>query len=336
MGIKTYSLLPALSLLVSACAPKGHIDEIRLTSFPETVELTGATVAFDTIQGSIGVVQLVDSSYYCWMYGSDNFIMKTDRDFNIRNFTCRKGEGSGEVTGISATYGDILADGSPGVVDPYRYLLYRIDEDRNDSLSVVGDFGVLIDRILPRDILQITDTEYVIVPATYDYGLVSYSEGSDSLIRWPLGYDFGPVETPVQYITAMRAVDLNRKRGVIGEIYGGLPLLILHDMSGKVFRRITYGPVPEISSLNAASNDPFTDIKLTDNHIYILYRESPDADSSHILVTDYDGNPVVRLIVAPTYTFEIDPDKRRIICVTPRPEEGNLTVYPIPDIITQP
>lgn len=332
--IKTV-LFILLCCLVNSCNQQCNKD-IKQIVPPPVIELEGTAIGFDTIEGVIGVVRHINRRYYCYMYKSPYCIMSMDEDYKNPSFYARKGEGPNDIYGMSTIYGEILQDSEIGIFDPYTAKIYQVIESNPDSIKLICDLQKKLAIYVPMDVFCIDKVNYLFVPGTYEYGLMSYVTTTDSIVRWPMGYDFGDLENPNQYITSFRALDYNRKNNVIAEIYGGLPVIILHDVTGKVINRVSFGIIPKIKEITAKTINKVADIRLTDSYIYILYREDDADNRDEIFVLNYDLEAVYRFHIDEAYTIEIDTANKRLICVNPEREDANLMTYDLSHYLTNP
>lgn len=336
--MKHISLSSALLIAIFTACTTGPTEPTLHHIEPSSnkIELSAQNATFDTIPGVIGMVQKSDSSYFFYLYRSDHCLMETDSDFNIRGFAAKIGEGPHEVRGVAPVYGDILNSGATGFLDPYTFVLYRLSDSLPRQAVEVVDFAGDLAQYQPLYSFSTSDSTYVIVPGIYQYGLIGYNAASHTIDTWPVGYTAFDTENPVKHITSFRDAAFNKKHGIIAETYGKLPLLILHNTNGDITSMLAYGDLPDIDTLQEDDPDPFAAIKLTDNNIYILYRDNDEAPRNDILVIGYDGTLIATLGVDAAYTFEVDPDCRRIICINPNDDDAAVKFYSIPDIIAQP
>ena len=94
--------------------------------------------------------------------------------------------------------------------------------------------------------------------------------------------------------------------------------------------------MPRWENIDGDSENLISGICLTDNCIFTLLGDcDPTGDPKDIqsvLVTDYEGHPVVHLNIKPAYSISIDKDYRRLIAVNPD-EDESIIIYDIPDWI---
>lgn len=321
----------AFCIGLTAC-DKGHDGNeiIALESFPEETVLQGSAVEFDTIMGVVGSAEVLDSAYMFYLYDSDHFIMQTDKDFNIAGYKARKGQGPGEFSGISTAFGDILADGGFGVGDPYNSRLYEYKGENYDSLTLVADLWGALGNIGAWRMIQTSDSTVIAILLAHEYGIKEVNTRTGERSDWPLGYDLDENAQNKNAITSFRALSHNRRNGLTGEIYGGLPVLILHDGEGNVWKRMAYGNIPATETIEYGTHSPLRGVRLGDKYIYLLCIEDKEQPYAHILVTDYDGNAVGKLKIEYAQTFTVDEEAGRIIAVNPNVDERGLMVYELP------
>lgn len=336
MKIKKMSgWLPAVSVALcvglTAC-DKGHdpSEIIALEGFPEETVLQGTAVEFDTIMGVVGSAEVLDTAYLFYLYDSDHFIMQTDKDFNIVGYRARKGQGPDEFSGISTDFGDILADGGFGVADPYKSRLYEYTGENHDSLALVADLWAALGNTEAWRMIQTSDSTVIAILLADEYGIKEVNTRTGERSDWPLGYELDENAQNKNAITSGRALAHNRRNGVTGELYSRLPVVILHDREGNVWKRMSYGNIPATETIEYGTHSPLKGVRLGDKYIYLLCIEEKGQPYAHILVADYEGNAVGKLKIEYANAFTVDEQAGRIIAVNPDVDERGLMVYQLP------
>lgn len=321
-----------ISLCCISCIDKNEYSvRVNIEDFLHTESLEGTDIELDTIPGICASVVPVDSLYFCYLFKSDNYLMVTDRDFNILGYTAHIGAGPGDVSQISFLYGKILKNVEMAV----------LDVNKSEVLGCnLGNWGLLTPRLgasslaglpAPLYLLQLNNGNYLSAPLDYEYGLYSLDITDGRVEEWPVGIDLP--DDKKYAITSSRWVSYNPSKDIVVEYYSVLPILILHNADGEVIKHIQFGDMPKFDDIN--ENSPFliADICLTDKYIFILLENNDQSDLldevSVILATDYDGRPVGSFTIKAATSISIDASCKRLIGVNPNAEH-NITVYDLP------
>ncbi len=320
-----------IATLISCSNRKDSTILISPDKFIKSETLEGQTISFDTIPGIVGSVIPVDSLYFCYLFRSDNYLMVTDRDFNILGYTAHRGGGPGEVSQISFLYGKILKDADFCVLDPNKRMVYGCYLDNWNQLVPKLDLSLDSNIPTPLYLQEMNDGKYLMAYMDYEYGLYTYDPCNNSISYWPIGLDL-PEEKKYD-ISCGRGMSYNKANDIAAEFYSSLPVLILHNGEGEVVRIIQYADMPLLNSLTDDSPIMIEDVWLTDNCIFTLLGDGcipADTDGGKpILVTDYKGNPIVRLNIKQASSFSIDEEYHRLITVN-SDEDENIAVYNLP------
>ena len=333
-----YSIIFICSCIIALCYScndkNAQTINTRSELFHKAETLDGRHVEFDTIPGVVGLLTPVDSLYFCYLYDSEHYIMITDRDFNILGYTARKGGGPGEVIQISTLFGNILKNTDFAVLDPNKRTVYGCDLNHWNDMTPRLELATVTDVPTPLYLQELKNGKYLMAPMDYQYGLYTYDQAVDSVYHWPIGPDLP--ENKKHYISSGRRFAYNQTNDIVAEYYSVLPLLILHNVNGDVVRIFQYDDMPRWENIDGDSENLISGICLTDNCIFTLLGDCDSTgdpkDIQSVLVTDYEGHPVVRLNIKPAYSISIDKDYRRLIAVNPD-EDENITIYDIPDWI---
>ncbi len=154
--------------------------------------------------------------------------------------------------------------------------------------------------------------------------LIAYDPRNSEVKEWPIGLETVNVSHPEESHVSLRAYDYNVKSGLISEIYGLLPTVVVHDESGSVIRTITINGLPGERGDNV---DYFRDICMTDNHILILCGDPSVDESNYVAVVTHAGEPVALYEIRPTSTMSYDEANAMLITTNPEMDEGNIAVY---------
>ncbi len=324
-------------LLLSVChaiITEAFFVRVNSNDFINVEALDGRDVEFDTIPGVCGSVIPVDSLYFCYLYRSDNYLMVTDRDFQIKGYTARKGYGPNEVSQISFLYGNILNGVDIAVFDPDKRIVFGSNRDQWEELTPQLNLSDQYDVPAPLCLLELGSGKYLMAHWDYEYGLHTYDRADDSVDNWPLGIDL-PGDKKYE-ISSGRGMVYSRSNDIVAEYYSVLPILILHGTDGDVLRVLQYADMPRWSDFNENSSSIIEDVCLTDNCIFTLLggdNRYDDTDVvSSIVITDYNGITTGCLEIDRANTISIDEYCRRLIAVNPN-ADNNIRVYELPSWI---
>jgi len=307
--------------------------------FPKAIALEGENVVFDTIPGVVGEVYVSDGEYLFYLYASDHFIMVTDSTFHIKGYLGRQGQGPHDILGVSGPFGQRTPDGGVMMYDSYAIKLYEGNHNVSDEVHVVADLSTNMIGYAPRAIIRLSDGKFVGVRGNFKYGLVAYANGDGQVVEWPIGDWLADDKQIIPVVVSHRALHYNPVRKIVGEIYGSIPLVILHDESGLVVKMLLFEEnMPSLSALDDDAPDYFRSIKLTNNYIYLLQGDDAENEYSRLMVLDYDGVPQADLHIAKASTFDVDTVARKVIAVNPNSDDDgeNVRVYELPVSISHP
>lgn len=325
-------IMLSLSIFFSC---KKDSNEAIFTDFPVTLEMKGTVVEFpDSFINSIGSLVAVEDGYWCSIYDSDDCLLVADSMFRpIRTFA-HKGQGPGEITGKSSDYGRIISgDGLAQVYDPNTHVLYGTNSANDYKLKKIADFNNdSLKRYPPVKVTLLDNGNYVMEKDDFSYGLIEFNPRDSSVKKWPVGYEFEDMDKPDMKFTDMHFIAYNPENGVVAEGYDRIPTVILHDETGNIIRKITYGGY-EYLGREAEAPSCYNDIKLTDKHILLMYSSDTDRKKATIFALDYEGNPVVEMRFPYFSTFTVDSIRNRIITVDPNNEDEMIIVYDLPEIL---
>lgn len=323
-------------VLICVSCNNNNVTTVRVFSddFINVETLKGKDIELDTIPGICGCVIPIDSLYFCYLYRSDNYLMITDRDFNIKGYTAHRGSGPNEVSQISFLYGNILNDARFAVLDIDKRTVYGGNLDNWTNFDSKLNLTMQKDIPAPIYLQQLNNGKFLMAHMDFEYGLFTYNQIDDTVDYWPVGLELP--ENKKYEISSGRGLTYNRANDIVAEYYSILPILILHGADGDVLRTIQYADMPRLENLNEDSPSMIKDICLTDNYIYALWggcdSGSCNKDESSIYITCYSGNPIACLIIKQASTISIDEENHRLIAVNPN-AENNITVYNLPDCV---
>lgn len=299
----------------------GSIEESRL--------LEGDTL--DTLLDDIyilGDVAVIDDGYVFYQYDSDCFLLYFNPDTGRQVPFAVKGEGPGEITSVSGTFGQALdSSGSFTVFDPNKSKLFSCSRANDFTLEERCAYPSGFKKYVPFNILVLKNGKYVSPRGDFKYGMVAYDSQSGDVMEWSLGYEFDDLEHPDGDIVSSRSVSYSPKNGLVAETYGKLPVVILHDEEGDISGLVRYKP-----SDAPVSGESMTihDTALTDNLMWILCSD-PDAEvNSIVYVLNYEGNEVACFEITPSITITIDVERRKLIAVNPNNDGANAISYTLP------
>lgn len=322
-----------LSIFVALNSCNKEKNEVNVTvhSFPKTETLKGTPKSIsDSVVRVLGNVEIAGDSYIFYQYNNPNYLLATDKQFKTITEFAPKGEGPDEVNNVSLLYGQDLGNGLLSVFDSKAKKMYGADSKSGYRLVEVENFTDTDFNVWR--IAKMKNGTYVGARGDYRYGLMAI--GPDyNVTEWPIGYEFEDPMSPLEEHMSMRDLAYNAERGILGEIYGSLPVVILHDESGKVVKTITYNGFKETKDEDGSLPDCFVSIRLTSDYIWILKGDEDVDATSEIFVFDYDGNPVASLAIPYAQTMTVDEATNRILAIDANQEENNVIIYEIPDFL---
>lgn len=324
-------LLIVLFSLIGCRLEKSSDNNSR---FAHEITLDGDSVMIDTIAGVVGAVRAYDDSYILFLYDSDNFLMIADSTFTPVAYSAPKGQGPSEVQWVTSEYGYPCGRDSFHVFDPYSKRLYRTDLS-GAPLDEVFTPGESLIAASPRALLPMSDGHFAGLYGTSRYGMFDYDPENDSINIWPVGVEEleAKKDERTNYsVTSLRSMAYEPTRKLVGEIYGKIPVAVIHNEDGSVYGVIRSGDMPDIDLIKEEDKEEYHHIRMTTNYIYLLHG---DAECS-IIAYDYDLKPVAKMSIRPASHFDVDAGRRRFVAVDPNSDSTNIMVYPIPEFITAP
>lgn len=318
-------------LALVSCNGKQSGTNVKVESFTKTVTLTGTPVNMsDSVVRVIGSVYPTDNGYVFYQYGNPYLLLATDKEFNLIKAFARKGEGPGEVSSVSDLFGQKLDNGFLTVFDSYTKKMYGADPKNNYQLMEVDNFADTSFDVWA--IARMKNGTFVGARSDFRYGLIAI-DADRKVSEWPVGYEFNNPDNPDNEYLSLRVLDYNPERGILGEIYGKLPVVILHDENGNIVKTIIYTEYKAVKKENGRLSDCFCGLSLTSKYIYVLKGDRDTDDNSEILVFDYDGTPVASLEIPYAQIMTVDEAANRILAIDANQEENNVMIYEIPDFL---
>lgn len=329
-------VISLITILTVSCAKDSDDNITVIKDYPISTILTGHEVDFDSISGIPGCVSIMGDNLLFFQYESDNLIMETDSSFTPLRYIFPIGQGPNEMIAISGDFGDIIGNNSIGAFDPFSY---KIVEYRHDDFTkyITHKFDNQLKEYSPRCAIRLQSGEYVSLKGLNQFGIVAFDSCGNNIHEWPVGLNIIDNSTirANHVISSVRDMSYNSSKKIIGEIYGVLPYIILHNLDGSINSVLKIGNGSDISSIDEYTPKIINSLRLTDNNIYALCNHPDNEEKSVILIIDYYGNGVARLEIDQAYSFCIDIRHHRIVTVNPNAEYP-VRVYSLSDIIANP
>lgn len=320
------------AVITSACS-SSSTEEVDFCEFPKTITLEGNPIIMpDDECRVLGMADVLDDAYIYYLYDTPFALSASDKDFSQFNDFARKGQGPGEVSGVSPLFAANPSNRCFTVYDPYSMKMYETSFESNFVLKDLISFPDDYRRYSPSQVVKLKNGAYVGARGDFNYGLVSYNPDSCVVSEWQLGGDFD-LNNPVPDEVSMRAISYNPNKRIIGEIYGTLPIVILHDENGNIVGKYNYTGYRQHTAPDNNTADCFMDLELSDNYVWLLYGDPDESDTSRVFTLDYEGNPIAEFIISSTYSIAVDEQKRRLLSINPDIEDGNITVYDLPEFL---
>ena len=330
----SYYALFAIALGVISCQNRGKTEMvIDYLDFSHANTPPSTTVSFE---GSspfvIGKTEVISTGYMMYLYDSDDMLGITNQSFELVCMAGHKGSGPGEINGVSGRFGQPID--SIGILvsvfDPYLSSMFALDTETG-IMQKIMQFPDSMSRYHPFDVMRLKNGVYISPRGDFQYGIVSFNPKSNEVKEWPVGLKNIDITHPLENHVNLRAYDYNEKGGIIAEIYGTIPKIIIHDESGEIIRVFTITGMPRETD---ESKDYFRDICLTDEFIFLLWGDPSFDPTSHVLVMTHSGQPIVSLKIRPTHNITIDISNSCIISTNPEIDDANIVVYgPIEQLV---
>ena len=325
------TIMISMPLLFYSCT-RNNKHELFFSKFQNHINLNGKSINIQTEEPSIfGTITPTTSGYILFQFSNNYLLAATNDNFDNYIQICKKGEGPDEFKGVSSSFGLPLIQGGLSVLDPYSHKFYSMDPRNGYAITEIIDFAQTPEPFLAPRVIQLKNGKYVGTKNDFTTGLESYDPATGKVSAWPSGLSSQPAQEDLYSMTSLRDIAYQPDKGIVAEIYGSYPTIILHDESGNIIRTLTYDGYKPMKKENNNLSDCFRSISLTPEYIWVLKGDSDLDEDFHIFVLDYEGNAVADLTILPTSVISVDPDRDRIIAVDPNEEERNIMVYPIPE-----
>lgn len=322
-------LLFLLSIIIFAsCSRQSETKDIVISfkDIPQShIRLDTTVFLANEIPLIVGTTKPIKSGYMMYLYDNDNFICLTDTSFKINKMAVPRGNGRAELTGVSGKFGQSLESGDSivSVFNSGKSTVYALNIN-NGSLEEYIQFPNIMSRYMPFSVTKLKNGEFISPRGDFKYGMVAYNPEKNVVEEWPIGLESIDVNNPEEKHVNLRAYDYNKNSGLIAEIYGLIPTIVIHDELGNVIRTITIDGVPKEKE---NSEDYFHDICMTDDYIFVLCGDPSVDESNFVVVLTHTGTPVTSYKIRPTQTITADLSTSKLITTNPNIDEGNIAVY---------
>lgn len=329
MNTDNFVVLSIVSIMIlSSCTNKSETDTISINfkDFPLSEVREDTIVSLESPEPLIvGATRPILSGYMMYLYDNDNLICLTDTTLKPIMLVAPKGMGPTELTGVSGIFGQLLEDGDSlvSIFDPYKSTVYALNTT-DGTLQEYIDFPNIMAQYTPFSIVKLKNGEFISPRGDFRYGMIAYDSQKNIVKEWPIGLESVDVDHPDENHVSMRAYDYNPKSGLIAEIYGIIPAIIVHDESGSIVRTISITDFPRGKGDNA---DYFRDICMTDEYILVLCGDPTVDEANYVIVLTHAGAPVASYKIRPTHTISFDSSKSKLITINPEIDGGNIAVY---------
>jgi hypothetical protein len=319
--------------MIVACQPSGDKAitgdvVVPCKSFPKEIKLDGKTQIIERNEPYVpGKAIVTEDGYWVYLYDSDYFISVTDKSFKEVATIAHKGNGPGEVQGVSGALGQKLSDdGLLAIFDPYTYKLYGYNSKKAEPLTTIMEFSTEFTQYTPMSVIKLKNGCYIAPRGDFKYGTIMYNPKTNATETLPIGLSDVNEQHPEYDYVSMRDIDYSEKNGVVAEIYGRTPTVILRDESGNVIGTIKIDGF-RLKNDDGKPANVFNSIALTDDYIWLLYGDTKTSENSHVYVLTYSGEPVADYSIKATQNIAIDTKEKLIIAVDPNNDENSIVTY---------
>lgn len=331
--IQNYLKYILMCLWVSACQSGDEMCHFKLSSFPVTDTLAGKAVHLPIGEPYVpGALETAGDGYLVYLYDADCFLVYVNDTWEEACRVAPKGEGPGEVLGVSGTFGQPLEkENWHSVYDPYACKLYGWDTVERGALHQVKAFPMDWGKYAPGNVIRLSSGKFVATRGDFQYGLVCCGAEEHHVQEWTSGEEVEKLKGVRSAYTSLRDLSYDVEHEVMAEIYGSCPFVILHDTAGTVIRTLAFDDYP--LKTWREYEDPqecFTSVCLTSRYLWLLYGDTSQSGQGHVFVLQHDGTPVADLLIHPASTMAVDTRRGVIITVHPDREEHAIMAYPIP------
>lgn len=358
MAMNRISILLCMALTmssVSCCSPTADGDPV-LSGFEVSVGLS-PTDSVDLEKFGILMPESV-AKYGDWFaikrHGGEHTVMLVNPAVGEVVPCFRKGRGPGEVLNLGSVQ---IYDG--------RLCVYDISQSRSYALDIAASVRAHSQQLVDEGIYpEIADATLLrpFVLYGYEYGIMMTGLFSDETwyisvkedgtpngkvgqVEYEGTEDMTPVGKSAFHLSSSFSVRPDGRKGVCAMSVGGAFSIFDTDTSeiSESVRKIYYPPLLSSSkddrvvspSYDPANRRGFCGVCSDNTHIYLLYsgkrsgdRTSPSYQCGHLLVYDWDGNPVVHYELAEEIN-SVCMEGKSIYGVSSHPS-GRLYRYDIP------
>ena len=338
MKFSVYFHIFMITGLFQACYHEDADKIIKIADLSAPIQLKGTPIILsspDSLPYIVGKASLINEGYVFYLYDNANFLLLTDTTYTNRIEFAKKGEGPEEIMGVSANYTVPLTDrpNTYALLDPYREILFSYSMEHGLKLEPILDFSKAKSGFHPKKFQILKNGKIVSPRSDMKYGLLSYDHSMDQITEWPLGYDFNN-KSPNQDETSIRIIEYSPKYGIIGEVYGYLPYIILHDeKSGEIISKIEIPSLRSVELPNGSKSKSIRSFQMTDRGIWILGDVPDDEENDLLLNIDYNGNVLGYFQILATSSICVDEKRGTILAINPNAIEDDKYVleYKLPD-----
>jgi hypothetical protein len=327
-------------MLAISCSQSAiNEKDIDPKSFPEaqTLSATPMQIPDDDVY-VVGSAAVTNDGYLFYIYDSDCFLLSVDSAFTSVTKVAFKGQGPNELQGVSGTFGQTLDDnGSVSILDPYAAKFYSYNPANDGRLDVELEIPTAMSKNTPFNVIKLKNGAYVSPRGDFKYGMISYTPNDSAAIEWPIGIKFADLKHPNQQYVSRRNISYSSENGIIAEIYGSYPAVVLHNEDGSVNATFTFNAFA--SEITANTHDGqlprcFNHVCLTKNNIWLLYEDPSNYNRNIVLVLDYSGEPTAQFYIQPASNMSIDEKRKTIIAIDPNNDDANIQFYTIPNSLS--
>lgn len=321
----------AIGAGITSCDTTDEKDVVvSFKSFPQEQRLNGTVQTIDRNEPCVpGKVVATDNGYLVFMYESEYFLSVTDLNFKEVARVAHKGNGPGEVTGVG-TFGQKLnEDGLYSVFDHNAFVLYGYNPESNAPLKEITHFPNEFKAYAPWKLVQLKNGSYMAPRGDFKYGTILYDPAAGTTTELPIGLTGIDEQNPITAAVSKHILNYSRKNGIIAELYGSTPVIILRDETGAIVRTITFDDLIAQKDEYGNPTDIFNDVILTDDYIWLLYGDYELSKDAHVLVMSYKGEPKANYVIPFTSGISLDVKRKLIISVDPNNEEAPIVTYKV-------
>lgn len=332
---QTKLFIIALILVCIGCAKQEKPQVVDIDTYAYEGTITGKLIEFDTIVGTVGQVVIFDDHLLVALYKSKHTVMMLDDNFDISGLGFPMGQGPEEILSAWGSFGQLLTDTSRIALHDYNKNEIAVTRGKDFTAGYEKiKLPKVIRELSPRRLLQLNDGRYVMVKS-FNYGLATCDD-NDSIVDWPLGLEELDPENPNIDMTSMlpRLFGYARGRGIVGEAYGNIPAVILHNEDGSINTILKFGEVPNINTIRLGDKLVIRSMFIGEKYVYILFgnREIGKGEDPEmtLAIIDYDGNGVAKLTMKGTSAIAVNENKKYLAASSAVSDE--LIIYDLSSV----